>query len=121
MRILLLPAYYYPETAASLYLSDNRNEAFAEVGFDMTAYVPTPCRGISPDVRAEYCKKEHRHESLYDGKMDLYRFSLYAEGRNPIMRALRHVFCWIAQGWKGMRAKDVDCIYLASTPPIQGM
>lgn len=119
MRILYLPAYFYPEKAASSYLGENRNQAFADAGFEIDAYAPMPCRGISKEVREEYKKK--RVEKLYDGKMTLHRFSMYAEGRNPIIRALRYVFCWIAQGWKGMRAKDVDVIYLASTPPIQGM
>lgn len=119
LRILYLPAYFFPETAASSYLGENRNQAFADAGFEIDAYAPMPCRGISKEVRDEYKKK--RVEKLYDGKMTLHRFSMYAEGRNPIMRALRYVFCWIAQGWKGLRAKDVDVIYLASTPPIQGM
>lgn len=119
VKILYLPAYFYPETAASSYLGENRNQAFADAGFEIEAYVPMPCRGISKEVRKEY--KKRRVEILYDGKMTLHRFSMYAEGKNPILRALRYVLCWIAQGWKGMRAKDVDCIYLASTPPIQGM
>lgn len=119
MRILYLPAYFYPEKAASSYLGENRNQAFTNAGYEIEAYVPMPCRGISKEVREEY--KTKRLEKLYDGKMTLHRFSMYAEGRNPIMRALRYVFCWIVQGWKGLRAKDVDCIYLTSTPPIQGM
>ena len=119
MKILYLPAYFYPEKAASSYLGENRNQAFADAGFEIDAYAPMPCRGISQEVREEYKKK--RVEKLHKGKMTLHRFSMYAEGKNPIMRALRYLFCWIAQGWKGMRAKDVDCIYLASTPPIQGM
>ena len=119
VKILYLPAYFYPETAASSYLGENRNQAFADAGFEIDAYAPMPCRGISKDVRKEY--KKRRVEKLYDGKMTLHRFSMYAEGKNPILRALRYVLCWIAQGWKGMRAKDVDCIYLASTPPIQGL
>lgn len=119
VRILYLPAYFYPETAASSYLGENRNQAFADAGFEMVAYTPMPCRGISKELREEYKKK--RIEELYDGKMTLHRFYMFAEGRNPILRALRYVFCWFAQGWKGLSAKDVDCIYLASTPPIQGM
>ena len=119
VKILYLPAYFYPETAASSYLGENRNQAFADAGFEIDAYAPMPCRGISKEVRKEY--KKRRIEKLYDGKMTLHRFSMYAEGKNPILRALRYVLCWIAQGWKGMRAKDVDCIYLASTPPIQGL
>lgn len=119
VKILYLPAYFYPETAASSYLGENRNQAFADAGFEIDAYAPMPCRGISKEVRKEY--KKRRVEKLYDGKMTLHRFSMYAEGKNPILRALRYVLCWIAQGWKGMCAKDVDCIYLASTPPIQGL
>ena len=119
VRILYLPAYFYPETAASSYLGENRNQAFADAGFEMDAYTPMPCRGISKELREEYKKK--RIEELYDGKMTLHRFYMFAEGRNPILRALRYIFCWIAQGWKGLCAKNVDCIYLASTPPIQGM
>lgn len=121
MKLLLLPAYFFPETAASGYLSENRNQAFVEAGFDVELYVPAPCRGISPDVRAEYCKKEHRCEKMYDGRMVVHRFSMYSEGKNPIARAFRYVFCWIKQFYYGLKAKDVNCIYLASTPPIQGV
>ncbi|MDC2648958.1 glycosyltransferase family 4 protein [Bacteroides ovatus] len=121
MKVLLLPAYFHPETAASGYLSENRNEAFTEAGFDLVAYVPTPCRGITPEVRKEYCKKEHKHQTLYHGKMRVHRYSLYTEGKNPLLRALRYSFNWIIQLWYGLMEKNVDCIYLASTPPIQGM
>ncbi len=121
MRILYLPAYFKPETAASGYLGENRNQAFANAGFEIIAYVPTPCRGISKEERDKYCTKPYRTEVLYEGKMIVHRFSLYAEGKNPVLRALRYVFCWIKQFNRGLFAKNVDCIYLASTPPIQGM
>lgn len=84
-------------------------------------YAPTPSRGVTPEVRKEYSSKEKRHEELLDGKLTINRFSLYGEGKNPIMRALRYVFCWIKQFNRGLFAKDIDCIYLASTPPIQGV
>ena len=118
MRLLLLPAYYYPEKAASLYLSDNRNEAFAQAGMDMIVYVPTPCRGISAEVRRAFCKKEHKVETLYGGKMILYRFPLYAEGTNPVMRAFRYVLCWIKQLNRGLFAYNIDVVFLASPPPL---
>lgn len=51
MKILYLPAYFYPEQAASAYLSDNRNQAFADAGFDMVVYTPVPTRGISIEER----------------------------------------------------------------------
>lgn len=121
MKILYFPAYFFPETAASAYLNENRNQAFADAGFDIEVYVPTPCRGITNDQRAEYCKKEHKSEKMYGGKMSVYRFSMFTEGKNPIIRALRYCFCWIKQLNRGLMAKDIDCIYLASTPPIQGL
>ena len=121
LRLLYLPAYFFPEHAASSYLANNRNQAFADAGFDVITYTATPCRGISHEVRTEYCEKEHRVEVMYDGHMTVHRFSMYAEGKNPIMRALRYVFCWIKQFYYGLKTKDIDCIYLASTPPIQGL
>ena len=33
MKILVLPAYYYPEQAASPYLGDNIREAMCNAGF----------------------------------------------------------------------------------------
>ena len=118
-KILFLPAYSFPEKAASPYLSQNRNEAFANAGFIMEAYAPTPCRGITQEVREKY--KKIKYEEMLNGKYRLHRFSMYAEGKNPVFRALRYSFCWIAQLWKGLWAKDVSCIFIASTPPIQGM
>lgn len=121
MRILYLPAYFYPEKAASSYLGENRNQAFADAGLEIIAYVPTPCRGISKVEREKYCSKQYSTEIMYDGKMTIHRFSLYAEGKNPVLRALRYALCWVKQFNRGLFAKDIDCIYLASTPPIQGM
>lgn len=120
MKILYLSAYNKPEQVASNHLSDDRNNAFADAGFYMEAYTPTPCRGVTSEVRKEYCKKTRRKESMYRGHMTLYRFSLFAEGKNPLMRAFRYLCCWCVQLWKGLHAKNIDLIYLASTPPIQG-
>lgn len=119
MKILLLPAYFYPEQAASSYLGDNIRQALCEAGCDVVLYAPIPSRGISKEVREEYKKRKLEH--WHDGRLEIHRFSMYAEGKNPILRALRYVFCWCAQFWKGLRAKDIDLIYLASTPPIQGV
>lgn len=119
MKILLLPAYFYPEQAASSYLGDNIRQAMYEAGCTLELYAPMPTRGISKEVREEYKKRKVEH--WHDGRLEVHRFMMYAEGKNPILRALRYVFCWCAQFWKGVRAKDVDLIYLASTPPIQGV
>lgn len=119
MRILYLPAYFSPEHAASSYLGDNRYEAFANEKFKGRVYAPVPTRGVSSETRKEY--KKRKLEYLYDGLVEVHRFSMYAEGKNPILRALRYSLCWIKQFNRGLLAKDIDVIFLSSTPPIQGM
>lgn len=120
MKILYLPVYFNPEKAASSYLGENRNQAFADAGIRTLAFVPTPCRGISDDVRKMYCRKEYRKEILYNGKMELHRFPIFREGRNPLMRAFRYFLVSLNQFYYGIKAKDIDLIYVASTPPTQG-
>lgn len=119
MKVLFLPAYYYPETAASSYLGDNIREALCNEKISIELYAPTPTRGISAEERKKY--KKLKRERLFDGYLNIHRFSLYAEGKNPVLRALRYTLCWIKQFNRGLFAKDIDCIYLASTPPIQGV
>lgn len=121
MRILFLTAYFHPEQAASPYLGENRNLAFADAGYDMVVYTPTPTRGISENVRQEYKKK--KMEFLYDGKMIVHRFNLIGEKKNPILRAWRYTMSCIKQLYIGIFAKDArscDLMFIASTPPIQG-
>lgn len=120
MKILMLPTYFSPEQAASNYLSDNRDEAFAAAGFYMVNYIPTPCRGISIDERKKYSQKEFRKQTILNGHYLVNRFSLYSEGKNPIMRAIRYSLCSFIQLFKAIRTKDIDCIFLVSTPPTQG-
>lgn len=119
MKVLQLTGYFLPEKAASIYLTENRLEAFSKAGFDTIIWASRPTRGLSDEEYEEY--KNKKIESMYNGKVMVHRFAMYREGRNPILRALRYSFNWIIQLWKGLMEKDVDCIYLASTPPIQGM
>ena len=121
MKILYLPAYFYPETTSSSFLTDSRNRAFADNGFEMVTYTPTPSRGVSKDIRKEYSSRYHRVETMYEGKMIVHRFPLYAEGRSPILRGLRYIICLLIQFHKALWIKNIDCVYLASTPPIQGL
>lgn len=121
MRILFLPAYFSPEQAASPYLGENRNQAFADAGFDMVVYTPIPTRGITNEIRQEYKKK--KHEVFFDGKMNVYRFNLIGEKKNPVLRAWRYTMSCVKQFIKGTFAKDArscDIMFIASTPPIQG-
>lgn len=119
MKVLQLTGYFLPEKAASIYLTENRLEAFGKAGFDTVIWASRPTRGLSDEEYEEY--KHKKLEMMYDGKVTVKRFAMYREGKNPILRALRYSLNWIIQLWKGLREKDVDVIYLASTPPIQGM
>lgn len=119
MKLLLLPPYFKPEQMASSHLDDNRYAAFAHVGFDMELYTSSPTRGVDDETRLRY--EERKKEMDYEGMMKVYRFSMFREGKNPILRALRYVLCWCKQFYYGWKAKDIDLIYLVSTPPIQGV
>lgn len=121
MKILYLTAYSYPEQAASSYLGSNRNQAFIDMGWSMVSYTPTPCRGIDTETRKKY-KKIKREERL-NGRLIVHRFSMFAEGKNPVLRALRYGLCAIKHFNRGVFAKDArqcDVMFIASTPPIQG-
>lgn len=119
MKVLQLTGYFLPEKAASIYLTENRLEAFGKAGIDTVIWASRPTRGLSDEEYEEY--KHKKLEMMFDGKVTVKRFAMYREGKNPILRALRYSLNWIIQLWKGLREKDVDVIYLASTPPIQGM
>lgn len=119
MKVLQLTGYFLPEKAASIYLEENRLEAFAKEGFDMVIHASRPTRGLSDEEYAEY--KNKKIEMMYEGKLFVHRFPMYREGKNPILRAMRYSFNWIIQLWYGLTEKNVDCVYLESTPPIQGM
>lgn len=118
MKILLLPPYFPPEQTVCVNFNNDVIEAFASEGILMELYTPSPTRGIGESTRLEYKKK--KVDKLYENKLFVYRFSMYREGLNPFLRALRYVFCWCKQFYFGLRTKDINLIYLISTPPIQG-
>lgn len=119
MRILQLTGYFLPEKAASIYLVENRLEAFADEGFRTVIYASRPTRGLSDEEYSEY--KNKKIEMMYDGKVCVHRFAMFREGKNAVLRAIRYTLNWLIQLWYGLTEKDIDCIYLESTPPIQGL
>lgn len=123
MKILFLPVYCKPEQAASPYLGQNRNQAYADKGWELVTYAPTPCRGISKEERKKYKSKAYRIEKDFDGHRTIFRFSMYAEGENPVLRALRYFLCAVKHFNRGVFAKDArmcNVLFVSSTPPIQG-
>lgn len=120
MRVLLLPSYFFPEQAASYYLYDNLFEEFSSQGIEMDVYTPVPSRGIDKEIRGNY--KKLRLERMYNNHMTVHRFFLCAESKNLVLRALRYSFCWVKQLNRGLLfARGMDCVFLTSTPPIQGV
>lgn len=119
IEILKLPPYYYPERISSSHLTCDLNEAFRDAGLHTTAYVPMPCRGIDDATRKSY--KSIKHQILEHESIDIYRFSMYKEGVNPVGRALRYILCNIIQYYRGVKTPNVDVVFAGSTPPTQGI
>lgn len=114
MKAIFPCSYYLPETAASLYITDNIVHACADKGIEVDLYTPSPTRNV-PDGSVW-----EREERQMDGKLRIHRFHLYGEGKNPLLRALRyflgefillHYCMW----------KKYDVAFVDSTPPIQGL
>lgn len=123
MNILILPIYAYPEQAASGYLGRNLNEAFVANGWNISMFVPTPTRGVTPEVRKQYQQKKYRKEVLFEGGMTLRRFSLFKEYKNPLLRAFRYFVCSFKHFYYSVYDKDAkNCqvMFIYSTPPTQG-
>lgn len=114
MKAIFPCSYYLPETAASLYITDNIVHACADKGIEVDLHTPSPTRNV-PDGSVW-----EREERQMDGKLRIHRFHLYGEGKNPMLRALRyflgefillHYCMW----------KKYDVAFVDSTPPIQGL
>ena len=119
IEILKLSPYYYPERISSSHLTEDLDEAFMLANFHTTVISPSPCRGIDQKTRNQY--KRIKHETLKNGSIDLYRFSLFREGKRTIVRAARYVLCNLIQYFKGIKIKGIDIVFAGSTPPTQGV
>lgn len=118
MNILVFSAYYTPEIAASMYLTENILGGMAKDGHHIEMFVPTPTRGISEEVRKDY--KRRKKEALHDGHLIVNRMPLYGEGKNSLLRAIRYLLLNVLFVWKSLSVK-ADVIFVQSTPPTQGM
>lgn len=114
MRILIPFSYYHPEQCAGLFVIDDMTEEAARQGISSLITVPTPTRNVPEDAKWD------KDEMLCDGKVLVHRFRMYGEGKNPVLRALRYLFCEIVQ-LHYMLWKEYDVAFIDSTPPIQGL
>lgn len=118
MKILYLQAYYTPEIAASLYITDDILSGMVNAGHTVDLYVPTPTRGIDRAVRKQYAGR--KKEVLYDGKLTVHRVSLYNESKNTVSRMIRYLIMNVQFIFKSL-SSDADILFCESTPPTQGM
>ena len=81
-------------------------------------YVPTPSRGVSKEVRAEY--KKRKQEYQHNERLKIIRYSLMKEGSNPVLRAMRYILQNVKQYCCGISTDNVEAIFSGSTPPTQG-
>lgn len=117
MHILEFKAYYKPEVAAGIEIDCNTAEDLAAHGHYVHLYIPQPSRGISKDV----AKSVPKREILQNGKLIIYRYGMYDEGKSFKQRFIRYCFCSLKQLWHGLREKNIDLIFAGSTPPFQGV
>lgn len=114
MKAIFPCSYYLPETAASLYITDNIVHACADNNIEVDLYTPTPTRSVPEGA------KWKREERQVNGLLRIHRFHLYGEGKNPLLRTLRYLlgefillhYCM----WK-----RYDVAFIDSTSPIQGL
>ena len=114
MKLLIPFSYYFPEQCAGLYIVDDVMKQAAKNGISSMMFVPTPTRNVPSS--ASWVKDEISE----DGMIHIHRFSMYGEGKNPLLRALRYCFCEVAY-LHAMLWKKYDVAFIDSTPPIQGL
>ena len=56
-----------------------------------------------------------------NGSLEVKRFSMIREGKNPIQRAFRYFLCSIKHYYKGIQEKNIDVVFSGSTPPTNGV
>lgn len=118
MKLLYFVQYFPPEKASGLSLVMDMLEGFALAGWDVDVYTPIPTRGVSPEVRATYQKKQV--EELFGGKVKVHRMPLYNEGTRFLQRAIRYSIFSLQCLVKGLFC-DADMVFTGGGPPTQGI
>lgn len=119
MRILFVNAYFMPETIAFSHLEKDLIEGLVAAGHEIEVICPTPTRNVSEEVCEKY--KGIKTEELYHGRVHVKRFFAPQEGKNPLVRACRYLWCNLREYQIGRRYQDIDAVFAVSTPPTQGL
>lgn len=118
MHLLYFVQYFPPEKASGLPIVTDMIEGFAEHGWDVDVYIPTPTRGVTDEVRSEYAKK--RKEVLCNGKLTIHRMHLYREGTRMLQRTIRYSIFSLQCLVRGLFL-PADAIFTGGGPPTQGI
>lgn len=118
MHLLYFVQYFPPEKASGLPIVTNMIEGFAEHGWDVDVFIPTPTRGVTDEVRKEYAKK--RKEVHCDGKLTIHRMHLYREGTRMLQRTIRYSIFSLQCLVRGLFL-PADAIFTGGGPPTQGI
>ena len=118
MHLLYFVQYFPPEKASGLPIVTDMIEGFAEHGWDVDVYIPTPTRGVSDEVRREYAKR--RKEVLCNGKLTIHRMHLYREGTGMFQRTIRYSIFSLQCLVRGL-VLPADAIFTGGGPPTQGI
>lgn len=117
MNILMINAYYLPETIAFTHLEQDLIRGLEERGHSVTIICPTPSRGVSKEVTKEY--KSRKSETVNGVKV--LRYWSPRERTFPVLRALRYFWGNFRGNMLGRRCRDTDVVFAVSTPPTQGI
>jgi glycosyltransferase involved in cell wall biosynthesis len=119
MKILKPTAYYEPEQVSSSHMDKDLEDAFIQAGFEYMIVTPSPTRGVPKEVRNTY--KRNKYEQKFDGHLTIFRVPVFKEGKNPVGRACRYFWSSLKIYRICIKQKDLNVVFAASTPPIQGM
>ncbi len=119
MKVLFLNAYFRPESVSYSHLEKGIMDSLIAADHDINVISPVPTRGVDAEVAKQY--RSRKHEQLEEGRITVRRFWAPQEGRNPLLRAFRYLWCNFREYFVACRYRDVNAVFAASTPPTQGL
>lgn len=118
MHLIYFVQYFPPEKASGLTIVMDMINGFADYGWDVDVYVPTPTRGVTDEIRREFSRK--RLEIHCNGKLRIHRMHLYREGKGLLQRTIRYTVFSFQCLIRGLFL-PADAIFTGGGPPTQGL
>jgi len=115
MNVTFIQLYHHPEKVSSYYLFDDLMAEVRKRGGTVNVITPNPVRGIDPQTREIYKKKQT--ETEFEGQT-IHRVNVPFDtqsGRKK--RAIRYLFASMRCAAK-LKSMKTDCVFVQSDPPI---